>query len=385
MTDPNAPVATQRGPGDLVVAVLFAVLLLVPAALALTGHAGFDVDFLLNTEQRKPFVAPPVTSGALATGGWQRDAEREIADGFPLRRQLITGYDYAKYVWLGDVGSTSVIRGRDGWLFYGAEERDYLEGKPTDADLAHAAAVYAARSAWCTRRGIPYVFVLVPNKSTIYAQYLPPGIRRATATAADRLLPMLRARGVRVVDTRQALLDASRRGDVYTRGDTHWNDAGAYAAYRAVIAALRQARVPIRDTIAPSSIVPRRRTGTGDLLKIAGVSGTISNEWLDYDFPRRAREITALPYPNDPDAAAFGYYASAVDDPSLPKIVAFGDSFLAGLRPFLAEDARRFVALDHHSVQGSQFDQRVVDADKPDIVIQELVERSLVFAGSFTE
>jgi alginate O-acetyltransferase complex protein AlgJ len=384
MTDPNAPVATQRGPGDLVIVVLFAVLLLVPAALAVTGHAGFDVDFLLNTEQRKPFVAPPVTSGALATGGWQRDAEREIADAFPLRRQLITGYDYAKYVWLGDVGSTSVIRGRDGWLFYGAEERDYLEGKPTDADLAHAAAVYAERSAWCARRGIPYVFVLVPNKSTIYPQYLPQEIRRPTATAVDRLLPLLRARGVHVVDTRQALLDASRHGEVYTRGDTHWNDAGAYAAYRVVVAALQRAHVPIHDKIAPSSIVARQRADSGDLLRLAGVANAMTNQWLDYDFPHRAHEITALSYPNDPDAAAFGYYTSAVDDPSRPKIVAFGDSFLAGLRPFLAEDARRFVALDHHSVQGPQFDRAAVAAERPNVVIQELVERSLVFAGTFS-
>ncbi len=94
---------TARSPGDIAVIVVFALLLVAPALLALTGHAGFDIAFLEHTEHRRPFVAPPPTTGALATGGWERDAEREIADAFPLRKELIQGYDYAKYTWLGEV------------------------------------------------------------------------------------------------------------------------------------------------------------------------------------------------------------------------------------------------------------------------------------------
>jgi alginate O-acetyltransferase complex protein AlgJ len=381
MTDPSTPVTTKRGPGDLVVVALFAVLLLVPGVLALTGHAGFDADFLLNTEHRKPFVAPPPSSGALATAGWERDAERQIADAFPLRKQLITGYDYAKYVWLHDEPSRDVIRGRDGWLFYGAEERDYLDGKPSDADLAHAAGVYAERAAWCARHGMRYAFVLVPNKSTIYPQYLPDGLQRVTPTAADRLVPLLRARGVRVIDARVPVAGAARRGEVYSRGDTHWNDAGVYAAYRAVVAALRDARV--RDTIAAPTIRSRTAEQSGDLYALSGVGGFVRNRWLRYDFPRRAREIPTPAVPDDPLDTAFALHATAIDDPALPKLVAFGDSFLGQLRPFLDEDFRRAVVLQHLSVQEKQFDTRVLEAEKPDVVLQELVERSLVFAGTF--
>jgi hypothetical protein len=381
MTDPSAPVPTQRTPGDLAVVALFAVLLLAPALLALTGHAGFDVSFLEKTENRRPFVAPPPTSGALATGGWERDVEREIADAFPLRKQLIAGYDYAKFAWLGDSSSNRVIRGRNGWLFYAGEERDYLDGKPSDADLEHAADAYAQRAAWCGRHGMRYVFVLVPNKSTIYRQYLPAAFRRVVATAADRILPLLRARGVRVVDLRDPVLEASRNGAVYTLGDTHWNDAGVYAGYRAVVAALRDARV--RDTIAPASIHPHTGAGPGDLLAMSGVAGVVENRWIRFDFPHRAHDAPAPNDRRDPDAAAFSAQATAVDDPSLPKLVAFGDSFLGQLQPFLDESFRRSVALHHVSVQGTQFDPYVLEAEKPDVVVQELVERSLVFAATF--
>jgi hypothetical protein len=370
-----------RSPGDVAVIVVFAVLLLAPALLALTGHAGFDVAFLQNTEHRRPFVAPPPTSGALATGGWARDAERQIADAFPLRKQLIQGYDYAKFAWLGDVGTTMVIRGRDGWLFLGSDERVYLTDRanPSDAALAHVAGVYAARAAACARRGIPYVFLLAPNKSTIYPQYLPSTIVRVTPTAADRLLPLLRARGIRTVDVRAALIEASHHGLVYSKGDTHWNMAGAYIAYRAVVAALRDAGV--REAFAPSTIRPNTIVGDGDLYNLAGVGESMRNEWLAYEFPARAKAIPVPPAGNDPALATFARHAYAVGDPALPTAVIFGDSFSNVLIPMLAQSFRRSLLLNH--LGAVQFDERVVAAEHPTVVIQELVERGLVNGAQF--
>ena len=372
---------SARSPGDLIVIALFAVLLLTPAVLALTGHAGFDTEFLRNNENRLPFVAPPVTTGALATGGWERDAEREIADAFPLRKQLITGFDFAKYVWLHDVTSSMVMRGKDSWLFLGAEEERYLQGAPDDAALRHLADVYASRAAWCKAHGMRYVFVLVPNKSTVYPQYLPPATSRVTPSAADRLLPLLAARGLTAIDVRGALLDLSKTTPVFSRFDTHWNDAGAYVAYRATIASLHDAGV--RDTIDFATVRPHMEPGGADLLALSGVAGLAPNPWLLYDFPRHAQEIMVPDYPNDPDLAHFARHASIVANPSLRKAVFFGDSFLEQPRPFFAEDFRRAIFLHHSSVTDQQFDRHVLEAEAPDIVIQELIERSLVFANEF--
>ncbi len=363
-----------RSPGDVAVIAVFALLLLAPALLALTGHAGFDTEFLLHTERRQPFVAPRPTSGALATGGWERDAEREIADAFPLRKQLIQSYDYVKFAWLGDDAPRgAVIRGRDGWLFLGAEERTYLTdpNAAKDAALAHLADVYAERSAWCAKRGIRYVFLLAPNKSTVYVQDLPPDITRVTPTPADRLLPLLRARGIPTIDPRDALVAASRKGEVYSKGDTHWNDAGAYVAYRATVAALRDAGV--RDTIRPATIRAHTEQGGGDLLAMSGVADFVRNPWIHYDYPRSAHGVAAVA--NDP-VLAFAVHRTAVGDPSLPVAVVVGDSFSEQLAPFLAESFRRMTVL-HHLTNAIQFDRRTVESEHPSIVIQELVERTI--------
>jgi alginate O-acetyltransferase complex protein AlgJ len=368
-----------RSPADRIVIALFAVLLLAPSILALAGWAHLDTAFIFQTEQREPFVAPPISSGAIATGGWERDFERQAADVFPLRTTLIEALAYAKYAWFGDALGDNVIVGRSGWLFYGAEERAYITGayQPADAELAALADVFARRSAWCAQHGMHYVFLLAPNKSTIYARFLPDGMTPSQPSPADRFLPLLRARGVQAVDVRAQLIAASYRGDVYSHGDTHWNDAGAAIAARATAAALRGAGV--RDELPPS---PHSEIvhGGGDLLNIAAIPG-VGNALVHYVFPGRAHEIADPRYAGDPAGTNFITHVSAVDNPKLPAAVLFGDSFIEQLRPFLAEDFRRAVFIHRVAMTGSQFDEGLLERERPAVVVDELVERNMTFAG----
>ena len=361
--------------------MVFALLLLAPAVLAATGHAGFDIAFLVGTEQRQPFLAPPPSSGALATGGWERDGEREIADAFPLRTPLILAYDRVKFAWLRDLPSTRVIAGRDGWFFLGNEERAYITGAyhPSDAELASIADVYARRAAWCRRHGMAYAYLLVPNKSTIYARELPAGMNLVSPTPAERLFPLLRARGVTVIDIRAALETAAAQGEVYSKGDTHWNDAGAYIGYEAVVAAFRASGV--RDAIPRSSVVQRVDTDKSDLLNLAGIGSLVPNQIVRYRFPQRAHPVAPPVYPADPNP--FMKSATAIDDPSLPTAVVFGDSFTEALRPMLAESFRRMVVLRHYNTTDVQFDPRALEIEKPAVVLDELVERSLAVSAYF--
>ena len=373
----------QRSPRDLIVIAVFVLLLALPAMLALFGRAGADTAFITTVENRRPFVAPPVTSGALATGGWERDAERQIADAFPLRKALIEGYDYVKYAWLGDGAGNRVLRGRDGWFYLGDEELTYLTGAyAVDAVVAHLADVYAARAAWCAQHGMHYAFVLAANKSTIYPQYLPAGLA-LSPPAADRLVAALRARGVRTIDTRPPLIAAARDGTpLYSKGDTHWNAEGAAIAARTIAADLAGAGV--RDRVAAGAIRYVDRPDRGDLLNFAGIGSFVSNDVRFAEFPRTAHDVPIPSYGGDPAAARYSAHASAVDDPALPSAVIFGDSFLEGLEPFLAEDFRRAVFLHHVSVEDVQFDRAILAVEHPQFVLQELVERSIVFGASFT-
>jgi hypothetical protein len=368
----------------MIVTVLFAAMLLTPAALALTGHAGVDEDFIYNTEMRKPFVAPSATTGALATGGWERDVERQIGDAFPFRRRLIEAYDIAKYRWLDDVGSSHLIRGSGGWLFYGEEERAYIDGtfNPSERELVRLGEVYRARAAWCAERHITYLLLLVPNKSTVYREFLPPGVRYAEPTPAARLVKYLRTHGVRAIYPRDELRRASRDGAVYSKGDSHWNDAGAFVASRAVVAALRD--VGFRDAVEARALRAERTWTSGDLDRIAGIADAVRNEVTAYDFPRRATPSGAPEYRGDPLA---GHFQPAVfSNPGArgPSAMLFGDSFSDALRRFLAEDVSRLVVMRRSISDTVQFDHTAISQERPAVVIDELVERALFFGDRFT-
>lgn len=59
---------------------------------------------------------------------------------------------------------------------------------------------------------------------------------------------------------------------------------------------------------------------------------------------------------------------------NLPRAVMFRDSFASSMIPFLSEHFRRIV----YEWQGpNQFNYALVEREKPDVVIQEMVERKL--------
>ncbi len=55
----------------------------------------------------------------------------------------------------------------------------------------------------------------------------------------------------------------------------------------------------------------------------------------------------------------------------LPRAIMFGDSFSEGMWPFLSEYFSRIVYFQ------KAFDCRIVEAEHPDIVIEEIVERAV--------
>src|SRR5262249_50057341 len=90
------------------------------------------------------------------------------------------------------------------------------------------------RRDWLAARGIRYVFAVAPEKSSIYAEHLPESLQPlGGATRADPLLPgMRRDSTLPSPDFPPPPRAAQREDRLYHRTDTHWNDVGAFAAYR---------------------------------------------------------------------------------------------------------------------------------------------------------
>jgi alginate O-acetyltransferase complex protein AlgJ len=268
-----------------------------------------------------------------------------------------------------------VVKGRDGWFFYGDDKaiEDYASGEPmTPEELANwRAAIVRARD-WLHARGIAYVFTIAPDKHVIYGEKMPATLARVgDVSRADQLFATLQDTGL-AVDVRASLFEAKRNERIYHQTDTHWNDRGALVAYQRIIEAVR-VRVPATPPVwRRADFEPGDRVGEGlDLAGMMGLTRVLreTNLTLMPRHPRRARVIE--PAGAEPTAQA-GRLVTEIDDPSLPRAVIFRDSFVSPLAPFLSEHFSRAVYLWQND-----FDATIVDEEHPDVVIQEIVSRHL--------
>jgi hypothetical protein len=268
-----------------------------------------------------------------------------------------------------------VVKGQDGWFFYGDDSalEDYAHAEPMTAEaLANwRAAIIAARD-WLRSRGVAYLVTVAPDKHVVYGEEMPAAIVPVgDVSRADQLFTALQDTGL-AVDVRPSLFEAKGRERIYHHTDTHWNDRGAIVAYQRIIEAVR-ARVPhtppawTRDDFDPVE----RVTEGMDLAGMMGLTRVLREENLAL-VPRRPRRARVV----EPAGAAAtdqeGRLVTEIDDPSLPRAVIFRDSFVSPLVPFLSEHFSRAVYLWQND-----FDANAVLTERPDVVIQEIVGRHL--------
>lgn len=296
-------------------------------------------------------------------------------DHFGFRNTLIRGVALTRFHGLGADTDGRVLVGRDGWLFLRPDgDQNFIAFRglnPFSEDELNAwQKVLEQRAAWLGARGIPCLFVIPPNKETIYPEYLPDEISPIRPPSRlDQLLKHVRDTHspIHLLDLRPALFAAKKTGRLYFKTDTHWNDLGAYVAYRAIMDSVMQ--------LLPGwKIIPQPRgnfiPGTapvvqGDLARMMDMSNEYPDEWLS--LTRR------IPF-NVPAGGMdpHGIAVTDVDDPSLPRLVFYHDSFAIALGPMMGPNFRHVYWSFNYEI-----DPKVIEREKPDLVIDEFLERDL--------
>ena len=351
--------------------VLFVTVISLPLAANLAGVDGADP----GAENRELAAFPRVDGSLTSIEAFPAGFSAWFGDHFGFRSLLVRWYGESRLFGFGASPSSAVVKGSNGWLFYGEDKsiEDYANVEPmTDGALANwREAVLRARD-WLRARHIAYVFTIAPDKHVIYADQMPATLARiGDLSRADQLFTALQDTGL-AVDVRPEEFDAKGRERVYQQTDTHWNDRGALVAYQRIIAAVR-ARVPATPpawTRGDFAAVDRAVEG----LDLAGMMG-LTRVLREVDMtlvPVRARRARVLEPAGAAPTAEVGRLVTEIDDPSLPRAVIFRDSFTSRLVPFLSEHFSRAVYLWQND-----FDAGVVTTEHPDVVIQEIVGRHL--------
>jgi len=297
-------------------------------------------------------------------------------DNFGFRKNLMMHHKLL--YWLGDSTSEKVMRGKDGWLFFKGYSSFDLQNafrgirRFKESELIQYADVLNARHNWLASKDIQYLLIIAPNKHSIYPEYLPDSMFPAyNMTLTDQFFNYIQQHtDVPVLDLRQPLLDAKSNDKLlYYKTDTHWNYNGTNIA-QYEIAKILASFYPgqIRPLFYRKTDFNASQAAAGDLAVLLGKKNTTkeNNPYPILD------PCARRPTPPDGD---FTITFSTQCNKSRLNAVVFRDSFFEHLYQYFSQYFNRVTFISKR-LEYSDL-EKFNSGEKPDIVIEEWVERFL--------
>ncbi|MFN0188407.1 MAG: alginate O-acetyltransferase AlgX-related protein [Bacteroidia bacterium] len=308
-------------------------------------------------------------------------------DHFAWRESLISLNSTFHFLTFGkksELDQKVVIEGKEkDWLFYcggNVLNEGYLNKVPfTDLEIAYITERINEKSEWLRERNVDFYLMIVPNKETIYPEYLPAGYNpENNPNRTDQILEALAKNypNVKFSDSRKLLKKSKKAGLLYFPADSHWNMRGAIYAYHDLIDLIAK-DYPDFYSMDPNSLEYTKKLNPNgsDLDRMLNGHVTIKRE----DFiPTLGAEYqinivtTNTTYPEDTLCKFTSMLKINPVGGKKRKIIIFRDSFSNTFIDFLAQQADTTIALWTH-----QFMPNTVEKEKPNIVVHEILERFL--------
>jgi hypothetical protein len=234
-----------------------------------------------------------------------------------------------------------------------------------------------AQKAYLARKGIRYVFVISPDKWSVYPEFLPKGFtNNGRKTNVDLLVEYLKINArVDIIDLRKVLFDLKRPDQpLFYKNDTHWNALGAYFAYFEIAKYLSNHFQKISPRrIVDFYIEKKSSVEAGDLSTMLSL---YNYEDVGYEL-RPNKPYSAIPVTKGTNIREI--YRYKMLGTNLPKALVYGDSFFHYIIPYLSDDFSQ-ISYRESNWEGNRrinMDPRLWNI-QPDVVIEERAERYLI-------
>lgn len=303
--------------------------------------------------------------------------EEAFTEGLSTQKNpALMGLARSKWTYLNTPFIHKVEKGRDNWIFLNEEFTDRNSiyqslgvQRYSTEELKLWKLVFKQRYEWTKDNGMDYAVVVAPNKETIYPEFLPGRYHKgADRTVVDQIMDALPE--IRWIDLREPLQAAKNRGRLlYYPDDTHWNDFGGMVGYRYIMSQLPP---PFQVSEIDSSdfVVRPARITSGDLARFMLLDKP-EGQIVDRIHLRDTQTQTLDRLPLVP-----GNGPRRFECPQAPELRVFfqHDSFLRELFHHFSRHYR-------HTAfwwKWRGFEVDFIKKWKPQLVVNELVERSLI-------
>ncbi len=334
-----------------------------------------------NNEKRK--LADFPTYQAHEVSAFIDGFDAFFKDQFGGRRFFINAYCWFKL----NILKTSpypenVILGKDNWLFLGKSKAGIYDEHlgirvVNKRQLDRMKTNVLENKQWAEAKGIKYYFMIAPDKYSIYPEQLPSNYsKKHIYHNLDRLIKYLSPE-IEVIDVRQELLSRKDEALLYGLTDSHWTQYGAYIGYEKIINIIRKDFPGIPKPLALESFWIRQEEVSNQDMSTLINAG---ENFKDYDLIFNAKEGPAfdgiasrlkVPKGFKFNKNTYEYRYRAKPNNKI-KILIIRDSFSNRLRKFIPAHFRETIFISN----GHKFDKQLIEQEKPDIILHEMVERS---------
>lgn len=271
------------------------------------------------------------------------------------------------------------IVGHDHWYFYNDQGslEDYRRTTKMDTALVrYIVSNLSVRIEWLRKRGIKFYFLAPPNKERIYPDYMLgcyhplDGIGHNSLDFCKKML--FEMGNIKLIDPSEALLRKRRKRDVYYKNDTHWNAYGGFIGYQTLMQEISKDFPQLRVFQEDDFTLQETSNHEGDLSAMMGLNAMDQRKEFVFNFKDTSRHLNY----NIPPKMVLRYHnpLPASENHHL-KLLMFRDSFGSYLIPFFNQQFNETVYAWNYI-----FMNRLIDEEKPDIVVFESLQRFLMYA-----
>ncbi len=306
------------------------------------------------------------------------------SDHFPFRSELVQEFNKFNYnnFRISPLPDKVVI-GLNGFLFMSGDQMETYQGKNlfTQTELNKILEELNYRRDFCKSEGAKFYFVIIPQKSTIYEEYIPVRFKSMRKkTLRTQIEAFLDRNQFPYIDPTDFLL--SNKTDtafLYLRTDNHWNNLGAFYASQYIVDAIKEDFPQILPLSMGDFNISKNEREGGNLARMLDMSNELHDFDYAFEYIGKTPAITGKKYPYKPPTG-FAYpweYEEVFLNPDANNlnILFIRESFGTKQRQFYKESFGKTVMIFdawHHELNGN-----IILSEKPDIVIIQILENML--------
>jgi len=299
-------------------------------------------------------------------------------DNFILKPDLFYAFKMIKIrLFKVDPIPEKVLFGSKGWMFLGDSWQNVIRtSKGIDRydfkEIEFIVTNLKNRNKWLKERNIEYYVALAPNKHNVYGKYLRINHSKKP-TKVQQVVNAFKKSNFKIIELVDGLKHDTLKVRTFHKTNSHWNDYGAFLGYDELINNLREnypfiPKLNIGDFVIDSVIskeplanmIQSNQHEVRIILKpkINKLNATMVEDKL----------IVPRDYFRKPDDFEMRY----VNKTKPLKILIFRDSFCSAMLKYIIESFGEVVF-----IWTDDFNISLIENEKPDIVIHELIERKL--------